>query len=301
MLISKLAKHKHNLVNNSNKEIDNLVEPLTGTIKTISETPVLNKPEMNKPLRTIEPNTIETIYRRIITPEGDSFYQLTHGRFVPASSVRLISSSVTDRIAHNWDPIGAPIKIDDTYNLRDAADGQKTNHFAYKNKIYYAISTEKDEQNRIWYELGDTGWVPQSAVTAIAPVHSKAWVSKMNQQDISKVIQLAKKQIGKPYVWDAKGPDSFDCSGFMNYIFKQATGQNIGAFTGTQKFSGQDVDLNQLQPGDLLFWGPKDASYHVAMYLGNHQYINALKPGTNIKIDPITDNFKPSFAKRIIN
>ena len=85
----------------------------------------------------------------------------------------------------------------------------------------------------------------------------------------------------------------------MQYVFRSATGQNIGSWTVPQETAGTKVAISDLQPGDLVFWGPQGASYHVALYLGNNQYLNALRPGTNVKIDTISSSFAPSFGVRI--
>ena len=131
--------------------------------------------------------------------------------------------------------------------------------------------------------------------------HASDWAAPLTKAQVPAVIAKLKQQLGKPYVWDGKGPNGFDCSGLMQYAIKQVTGRNIGAFTVTQEAAGTPVALNALQPGDLLFWGPKNASWHVAMYIGNNQYLNALRPGTNIKIDPISRAFMPSFAVRVFH
>lgn len=112
------------------------------------------------------------------------------------------------------------------------------------------------------------------------------------------VINLAMAQIGKPYVWGAKGPSSFDCSGLMNYVFKQAAGRDIGGWTVPQESAGYTVSLSNLQPGDLLFWGAPGSSYHVALYIGGGQYIHAPQPGENVKIGSM-QYYAPQFAKRV--
>jgi len=112
------------------------------------------------------------------------------------------------------------------------------------------------------------------------------------------VINLAMAQIGKPYVWGAKGPSSFDCSGLMNYVFKQAAGRDIGGWTVPQESAGYSVSLSSLQPGDLLFWGAQGGSYHVALYIGGGQYIHAPQPGENVKIGSM-QYYAPDFAKRV--
>lgn len=112
------------------------------------------------------------------------------------------------------------------------------------------------------------------------------------------VINLAMAQIGKPYVWGTKGPSSFDCSGLMNYVFKQAAGRDIGGWTVPQESAGYSVSLSSLQPGDLLFWGAQRGSYHVALYIGDGQYIHAPQPGENVKIGSM-QYYAPDFAKRV--
>ncbi|MCI1892429.1 MAG: NlpC/P60 family protein [Schleiferilactobacillus harbinensis] len=117
---------------------------------------------------------------------------------------------------------------------------------------------------------------------------------------IQAVISLAKQQLGKPYVWGAHGPSSFDCSGLMQYVFANAVGRQIGWWTVPQESAGMQVSLNALQPGDLLFWGQHGNSYHVALYLGNNQYLNAPEPGDVVKIQSISPYFAPSFAVRVL-
>lgn len=81
----------------------------------------------------------------------------------------------------------------------------------------------------------------------------------------------------------------------MQYVFRQVTGQNIGAWTVPQETAGTKVSMNDIKRGDLIFWGNSGASYHVALYLGNNEYLNALRPGTNVKTDP---NCKNKLATR---
>ena len=78
-------------------------------------------------------------------------------------------------------------------------------------------------------------------------------------------------QLGKPYVWAADGPDSFDCSGLTMRAWEQA-GVGIDHWTGTQWTSGPHVPLDQLRRGDLLFFGyvtdDPGTIHHVGMYVG---------------------------------
>jgi len=98
------------------------------------------------------------------------------------------------------------------------------------------------------------------------------------------IVAEAYKHIGKPYVWGAKGPDSFDCSGFTRYVFLQVTGRDIGGWTVPQETAGTVISVSQAQPGDLLFWGSSGSTYHVAIALGGGQYIHAPRPGQNVSV-----------------
>ncbi|RXT58050.1 cell wall hydrolase P75 [Lacticaseibacillus chiayiensis] len=121
--------------------------------------------------------------------------------------------------------------------------------------------------------------------------------STSRQAKVQAVISIAEQQIGKPYVWGGKGPNSFDCSGLMYYAFLHGAGVNIGGWTVPQESSGQQVSLSALQPGDLLFWGGHGATYHVALYIGGGTMIQAPQPGENVKYTAL-NYFMPDFAVR---
>ncbi|MEG1502615.1 MAG: NlpC/P60 family protein [Enterococcus sp.] len=113
------------------------------------------------------------------------------------------------------------------------------------------------------------------------------------------IVQEAYRHLGKPYVWGAKGPNAFDCSGLAYFVYANATGHNIGGWTGDQQYAGTQIPVSEAQPGDLLFWGaPTSVTTHVAIYIGNGQYIHAPQPGDVVKIGNISD-FTPTFAVRV--
>jgi cell wall-associated NlpC family hydrolase len=91
-------------------------------------------------------------------------------------------------------------------------------------------------------------------------------------------IAFALAQIGKPYVWGATGPDSFDCSGLMLRAY-QAAGINLPRVSSDQFHAGALLPVHDAQPGDLMFlaYAPNDPStiHHVFMYLGNNQIVEA--------------------------
>ncbi|MEV4871013.1 C40 family peptidase [Streptomyces syringium] len=102
-----------------------------------------------------------------------------------------------------------------------------------------------------------------------------------------KAVRYAFQQVGKPYVWGASGPDSFDCSGLTSQAWAHAGGA-IPRTSQEQWKSLPRVPLNELRPGDLvLYFG---GATHVALYIGNGQVIQAPRPGAYVKVSPIAAN-----------
>ena len=110
---------------------------------------------------------------------------------------------------------------------------------------------------------------------------------------IDAVISEAYKHLGKPYVWGAKGPNSFDCSGFTSYVYRTALGIEIGGTTYDQINSGIEVSYSELQPGDLVF----PHSGHVGIYIGGGQMIHAPHTGDVVKVASV---YKFWRARRIV-
>jgi cell wall-associated NlpC family hydrolase len=100
-------------------------------------------------------------------------------------------------------------------------------------------------------------------------------------------IAFARKQIGKPYLYGGAGPASYDCSGLVMASYS-AAGLAIPRTSQQQWKLGQPVAASARQPGDLVFYNSATAPTHVAMYLGNNQIIESLKPGTVVRIDTVT-------------
>ncbi len=93
-----------------------------------------------------------------------------------------------------------------------------------------------------------------------------------------RAIQYALGEVGKPYVWGATGPNSYDCSGLMLRAY-QSAGVTLPRVAAQQYWAGTQLPVRQAQPGDLLFWGydtsNPDTIHHVAMYLGNGRMVEA--------------------------
>lgn len=111
----------------------------------------------------------------------------------------------------------------------------------------------------------------------------------------SSVVDVALAQRGKPYVWGAGGPDSFDCSGLTSYAYAQV-GYSIPHQSQSQYnlVAGKGhlvYNIGSLKPGDLVFWGTGgsgSAIYHVGLYIGGGQYVHASMPGVGVVVSTLS-------------
>lgn len=100
-------------------------------------------------------------------------------------------------------------------------------------------------------------------------------------------LSYAAAQIGKPYVWGAEGPASYDCSGLTSQAWAHA-GRTIPRTSQEQWAQLPKVPLDRLRPGDLVVYFPK--ATHVALYVGGGKVIQAPRPGAKVKVSPVAAN-----------
>ncbi|MEU1072396.1 MULTISPECIES: NlpC/P60 family protein [unclassified Streptomyces] len=100
-------------------------------------------------------------------------------------------------------------------------------------------------------------------------------------------VRYAVGQVGKPYVWGAEGPGSYDCSGLTSQAWAHA-GRTIPRTSQEQWASLPRVPLRALRPGDLVVYYP--GATHVALYVGDGMVVQAPRPGTRVKVSPIASN-----------
>ncbi len=104
----------------------------------------------------------------------------------------------------------------------------------------------------------------------------------------SDVVDIARRYLGAPYVWAADGPNSFDCSGFTMFVYRQV-GVSLPHSSRAQIGYGERVSRSNLQPGDLVFFG--SPIHHVGMYVGGGMMIHAPHTGASVRIDPLHSNY----------
>lgn len=133
---------------------------------------------------------------------------------------------------------------------------------------------------------GATPPVPQSAPAAAAAPAAGS----------QSAVDLARQELGKPYVWAAAGPNAFDCSGLVQYVYRQL-GVNLPHSSAMQSTIGTRIgSLAQAQPGDLLFFYSPVS--HVGIYVGNGQMIAAPEAGDVVKQQSVWAT--PTVIRRVV-
>ncbi|MDL4813831.1 NlpC/P60 family protein [Actinomadura opuntiae] len=97
----------------------------------------------------------------------------------------------------------------------------------------------------------------------------------------AEALRYAMSKLGRPYVWGAAGPTTFDCSGLTMWAYKQV-GINLPHYTGSQWNAGTHVPESQMQPGDLIFF--YSDLHHMGMYVGGGKMIHAPHTGDVVRI-----------------
>ena len=121
---------------------------------------------------------------------------------------------------------------------------------------------------------------------------------------VQAVLNLAYSKIGSPYVWGAEGPNSFDCSGFTYYVFRNAAGVSLPRTSSAQSGYGKTVSKSNLQPGDLVFFNTSGKGVsHVGIYVGGGNMIHSPSSGKTVSVTSINSSYYSSrfvTAKRVL-
>jgi cell wall-associated NlpC family hydrolase len=106
----------------------------------------------------------------------------------------------------------------------------------------------------------------------------------------TRILTVARKQIGDRYAPGRMGPDAFDCSGFTRYVYKMATGKELPHSSRAQYTKVKRIKKTQAQPGDLVFFFERGA-HHVGIYIGKNKMIDAPGVGGRVRVSPITGDW----------
>ena len=184
-------------------------------------------------------------------------------------------------------------------------------------KAYEGEKVELLESLNGWYKIklsnGTIGWSSSDYITKIDNNDNNNSSNdnddiENDQPSIDKaqaVVDLATKQLGKPYLWGAEGPDSFDCSGLIYYVYKNAAKINLPRTSTEQSSVGTTISISNLKPGDLIFSSTDGSGRvnHVGIYVGNDEMIHSPKAGDVVKkVNINTSYWKESYivSKRVL-
>ncbi|MFD9222462.1 C40 family peptidase [Streptomyces sp. NPDC060064] len=112
------------------------------------------------------------------------------------------------------------------------------------------------------------------------------------------VVAFLKAQLGDAYVMGATGPNSWDCSSLVQAAFRQV-GVDLPRVSQDQSVAGTQVGTSNLQIGDILYWGGAGSAYHVGVYIGDGQYLDAANPGKGVVIQDLS-GYPASGAVRVL-
>ncbi|KEP88330.1 peptidoglycan-binding protein [Oenococcus oeni] len=202
------------------------------------------------------------------------------------SSASVVSSSVVVSSVASAASSSASAAVSSASSVASSSASVTSSYFAAASAAAKAASTSSLSKTNVTTTTASQ--VSQTSTTSTSTA----------QAVVNLAIQLSKENI--PYVWGGSTTAGFDCSGLVSYVYQHAAGITLPHYTVSQESYVSKHSVSQAKPGDLLFWGSAGATYHVAIYIGNNQYVAAPEPGMNVEVETISSYFMPSFAGTVI-
>ena len=188
-----------------------------------------------------------------------------------------------------------------TLNVRSGAGTGYSIIGSLSNGTKVQVISTTDGWAKINYN-SSVGYVSNSYLSSTETTSS----SSSTSSKVENVISKAKSLLGKTYVWGAQGPNTFDCSGFTYYVFKNAANVTLPRVSREQSTFGTYVSKSNLKAGDLIFFdtnGVNDGNVsHVGIYLGNNQFIHASSSKGQVVISEMSSYYTGAYvnARRVL-
>lgn len=141
-----------------------------------------------------------------------------------------------------------------------------------------------------------SGWVSGDYIGNIKSITTEEYKKVLSSKEATanKVVEFAKQQLGKPYSYGSSGPNAFDCSGLVNYVYKNF-GITVPRTSASFANVGTAVSLQSIQPGDIVAMDTSGAINggitHVGLYAGNGQLLHASTDGRGVVLDSISSAY----------
>ena len=155
-----------------------------------------------------------------------------------------------------------------------------------------------------WSKINHNGTIGYVSSKYLGTINSDDGCDNSQSSSVDKVISIAKQQLGKKYVWGSEGPNTFDCSGFTMYSFKNGAGVNLPRVSREQSKYGKYVSKGNLQKGDLIFFDTNGDGVvnHVGIYIGNDEFIHSSSGAGKVLISKLSGYYNSKFtnARRVL-
>lgn len=176
-----------------------------------------------------------------------------------------------------------------------------------KNSVVGVISSYSNGWSKVKLSSSSTGYVSTKYLDVYAGDSNNIKVSyktgsssqslsstnnkPSSNSKLDKLLSTVKSQVGKPYVYGAAGPNSFDCSGLTYYAYKKE-GIYLNRTSRDQAQNGKYVSKSNLKAGDLVFFNSGTNSIrHVGIYVGNDKFIHSPSPGKSVKYESLSTSY----------
>ncbi len=184
----------------------------------------------------------------------------------------------------------------------EALEGRYATDTSYAEKLVAIIETydlaRYDEP--LDYEEVDTYGVQATDPETGDLLYNEDGEPVMEERGLTDLVAELTSHLGEDYVWGGSEPGGFDCSGLVQYCYREAMGVYLPRTSYWQCLEGEDVDFADLHMGDLLFFADDDGQVsHVAVYLGEGCYIESPHTGDVVKVTSLSEKM-PTFAKRVV-
>ena len=153
-----------------------------------------------------------------------------------------------------------------------------------------------------WYKVrydNTTGYIRSDLITLLEkPAGNRGTAKPVSGSNSSantvsmgqKIVNFAKSYVGYPYIYGGNSPSGFDCSGFVQYVFKQH-GITLNRTATQQLKNGYKVSYSEMKPGDLVYFGYGSTATHVGIYIGNGNFVHAENSSTGVVITSLSQSY----------
>lgn len=134
-------------------------------------------------------------------------------------------------------------------------------------------------------------------VATMTTAQTSAHAANLGASKYANAAYQSKRFVGTRYIWGGTTPRGFDCSGFVQYVYRTYGGVNLPRTSQAQARVVKRISVRNAKAGDLLFWQSRNGNvFHVGISLGNGNFISALNPRVGLKINNM---YQPTFAGRV--